>query len=212
MYRTYFKRLVDVVIAGATFIALSPVFIVISAVLVVIYKGTPFFTQRRPGLHEEIFTLIKFKTMSDARDQNGNLLSDSLRLTPVGSFLRKTSLDELPQLINVIRGDMSLVGPRPLLPRYLPHYQIKERVRHKVRPGITGWAQINGRNVSTWDDRLSADIYYFENLSFKLDLLIIYKTLRNVITARDVVIDPDSLMAPLDIHRQKTGNTELPTH
>ena len=202
MYRLYFKRLFDIIIAGAAFIILSPVFSFLAAALAFRYKGTPFFIQMRPGLNERIFTLFKFKTMSDETDQNGNLLPDSIRLTPVGKFLRKTSLDELPQLINVIRGDMSLIGPRPLLPRYLPHYHSTERVRHQIRPGITGWAQVNGRNVSTWDDRLAADIYYFENLSFKLDMLIILKTLKSVISARDLVIDPDSLMAPLDVHRK----------
>lgn len=202
MYRLYFKRLFDIIIAGTAFIILSPVFSFLAALLAFRYKGTPFFIQMRPGLNERIFTLFKFKTMSDETDQNGKLLPDSIRLTPVGKFLRKTSLDELPQLINVIRGDMSLIGPRPLLPRYLPHYHSTERVRHQIRPGITGWAQVNGRNVSTWDDRLAADIYYFENLSFKLDMLIILKTLKSVISARDLVIDPDSLMAPLDVHRK----------
>lgn len=202
MYRVYFKRLIDIAVAGTVLVVISPVFIFITVLLSFKYRGTPFFIQRRPGLNERIFKLFKFKTMSDQTDDQGILLPDSLRLTSVGRILRKTSLDELPQLINVICGDMSLIGPRPLLPRYLPHYSSAERVRHQIRPGITGWAQVNGRNVSTWDDRLAADIYYFENLSFKLDILIIFKTLMSVIAARDVVIDPDSIMPPLDIYRQ----------
>jgi undecaprenyl phosphate N,N'-diacetylbacillosamine 1-phosphate transferase len=203
MYRLYLKRIFDLFIAGLAFIFLLPVFVTISICLTFIYKGTPFFIQRRPGLHENIFNLIKFKTMTDERDNQGVLLADSLRLTPVGRFLRKTSLDELPQLLNVINGDMSLIGPRPLLPRYLPYYRGEERLRHNIRPGITGWAQVNGRNVSTWDNRLAADIYYFNNLSFKMDIKILYDTLTRVISARDVVTDPDSLMDPLDVERQK---------
>jgi len=216
MYRKYIKRLIDVIISGTLLLLFSPVFILITIVLSYRYKGTPFFRQLRPGLNEEIFSVFKFKTMSDERDENGVLLPDSLRLTPAGKFLRRTSLDELPQLVNVLRGDMSLIGPRPLLPRYLPYYRDSEAVRHLIRPGITGWAQVNGRNVSTWDERLAADIYYFNNLSFKLDVLIVYKTIKSVLSAKDVVIDPDSLMSPLDIHRkeyrERTNNTEITAH
>jgi len=190
-------------IAGLGFIILSPVFLIITISLFLKYRGTPFFSQMRPGLNERIFKLFKFKTMTDGVGADGLLLPDALRLTTVGRFLRKTSLDELPQLINVIIGDMSLIGPRPLLPRYLPYYRAKEKLRHRVRPGITGWAQVNGRNVSTWNDRLAADVYYFENLSFKLDILILVKTIKSVLSARDVVTDPDSIMDPLDIERKR---------
>jgi undecaprenyl phosphate N,N'-diacetylbacillosamine 1-phosphate transferase len=173
----------------------------ITVILCVINQGNPFFVQIRPGLNERIFKLYKFKTMTDAKDLEGSLLPDALRLTRVGRILRKSSLDELPQLLNVIAGDMSLIGPRPLLTRYLPHYTETEKLRHRVRPGITGWAQVNGRNVSSWNARLAADVYYFENLSFKLDMEILYKTFLSVISAKDVVIDPDSLMHPLDVER-----------
>jgi undecaprenyl phosphate N,N'-diacetylbacillosamine 1-phosphate transferase len=203
MYRLYLKRVLDILISGLGLIILSPVFLIISISLSLKYRGSPFFSQMRPGLNERIFKLFKFKTMTDGLGSDGLLLPDALRITTVGSFLRKTSLDELPQLINVIIGDMSLIGPRPLLARYLPYYSAKEKLRHKVRPGITGWAQVNGRNISTWDDRLASDVYYCENLSFKLDVLILVKTIKSVLSARDVVIDPDSIMDPLDIERKK---------
>ncbi|NEU08800.1 sugar transferase [Flavihumibacter sp. R14] len=201
MYRLYIKRILDLLVAGTVFIILFPVFITIAAILYVINQGNPFFVQIRPGLNEELFKLYKFKTMTEAKDAEGLLLPDAVRLTPMGKILRKSSLDELPQLINVIVGDMSLIGPRPLLPRYLPHYSVKEKLRHKIRPGITGWAQVNGRNVSSWDARLAADVYYFENLSFILDMEILYKTFLSVISGKDVVIDPDSHMHPLDVER-----------
>lgn len=207
MYRLYLKRILDLLFAGAALIAFAPVFLIISIMLALLYRGNPFFIQKRPGLNEAIFSLIKFKTMTDERDGQGLLLPDSLRLTPIGRFLRKTSLDELPQLINVVTGDMSLIGPRPLLPRYLPYYSPKEKLRHRIRPGITGWAQVNGRNMSTWDDRLAADVYYFEHLSFKLDVKILCDTITGVISARDVITDPDSLMDPLDIERQRLYST-----
>jgi len=140
--------------------------------------------------------------MSDRRDENGNLLPDSERLTKIGRVVRSLSLDELPQLINVLKGDMSLVGPRPLLPRYLPYYTSRERLRHTVRPGITGWAQVNGRNTINWDRRLALDVYYVENLSFKLDLKIFFKTLKNVFFKEDLIVDPGSIMKNLDDERK----------
>lgn len=191
----------DVFLALSAFLVLLPFFLIITLVLFVSNDGKPFFTQLRPGLNERYFRLLKFKTMNDKLDMEGKLLADSKRLTSVGRLIRKTSLDELPQLINVIKGDMSLVGPRPLLPRYLPYYTAGEKVRHRIRPGITGWAQVNGRNTASWDDRLAADIYYFENLSFKLDMIILFKTIRGVLSAKDVVVDPDSLMRSLDVER-----------
>jgi lipopolysaccharide/colanic/teichoic acid biosynthesis glycosyltransferase len=154
-------------------------------------------------MNEKVFKLYKFKTMNDKMDQNGELLPDAQRLTQVGNIIRKTSLDELPQLINVIKGDMSLIGPRPLLPRYLPYYDKKEKLRHKLRPGITGWAQVNGRNVSNWNDRLAADIYYYNNLSLKLDVIIFFKTIKSVFSGKDIITDPDSIMDPLDVERSK---------
>jgi undecaprenyl phosphate N,N'-diacetylbacillosamine 1-phosphate transferase len=212
MYSLFLKRCLDLIIATTVFIILSPVFIIITIALYIINKQQPFFKQLRPGLDEKIFTLYKYRTMSNSIGANGQLLPDAQRITVAGKFLRKTSLDELPQLINVIKGDMSLIGPRPLLPRYLPYYSDTERLRHQIRPGITGWAQVNGRNVSNWDDRLAADVYYYNNLSFKLDVVIIYKTIKSVFSAKDIIVDQDSYMDPLDIERSgrsKRGTLEV---
>jgi undecaprenyl phosphate N,N'-diacetylbacillosamine 1-phosphate transferase len=209
MYRAFLKRVFDIIIAIAVLILLFPFFLIITIALLIFNRGKPFFTQLRPGRNERIFQLYKFKTMNDDVDENQKLLPDSKRLTLIGKILRRTSLDELPQLINVIKGDMSLVGPRPLLPRYLAFYTAKEKLRHQVRPGITGWAQVNGRNMASWNDRLAADVYYYNNLSFKLDVLIVYKTIQSVFSAKDIVVDPDSLMDPLDIERTKLQQTAV---
>ena len=203
MYSLFLKRWIDLIIATTALIILSPIFIIITIALYIMNDQQPFFKQLRPGLNERIFTLYKFRTMNNSVDGNGQLLPDSLRLTEVGKFLRKTSLDELPQLINVIKGDMSLIGPRPLLPRYLPYYSSAEKLRHKIRPGITGWAQVNGRNVSNWNDRLAADVFYYHNLSFKLDAQIVYKTIESVFFAKDIIVDQDSYMDPLDVERAR---------
>lgn len=162
-----------------------------------------FFLQERPGRNEKIFKVIKFKTMTDERDANGNLLSDAERLTPIGKVVRSLSLDELPQLINVIKGDMSFIGPRPLLVRYLPYYTDRERKRHTIRPGITGWAQVNGRNYAPWDERLEMDVWYVEHLSLRLDIKIIVKTIANVLGRKDIVIGNNELMKDLDIERSQ---------
>ena len=209
MYKSFFKRILDVVFAAVVFILLFPFFLIITIGLLIFNRGEPFFKQLRPGRDERIFQLYKFKTMNNNVDENKSLLPDSKRLTVIGKILRRTSLDELPQLINVIKGDMSLIGPRPLLPRYLPFYSTREKVRHKIRPGITGWAQVNGRNMSSWNDRLNADIYYYNNISFKLDALIVYKTIQSVFSAKDIVIDPDSLMDPLDVERSKLQQCDI---
>jgi lipopolysaccharide/colanic/teichoic acid biosynthesis glycosyltransferase len=171
-------------------------------------QGKPFFFQQRPGKNGEIFTIIKLKSMNDKNDDKGNLLSDERRLTTIGIFVRKTSLDEIPQLINVIKGDMSLIGPRPLLLRYLPFYTEKEQLRHTVRPGITGLAQVNGRNTIKWDERLALDVVYVENLSFKQDLKILYKTVLKVIISENAISNPESIMKNLDDER-KNRNTKL---
>ncbi len=147
-----------------------------------------FFTQERPGLHGKIFKVIKFKTMTDERDADGNLLPESVRLTPVGSIIRKTSIDELPQLINVLKGDMSLIGPRPLLPKYLPLYNDEQRRRHDVRPGITGWAQVNGRNNISWTEKFKLDVWYVDNCSLWIDIKIIFLTIKNVLSSKDIVL------------------------
>lgn len=181
MYRRYGKRIFDLVISASALLVLAPLLAVI-ALLVRIKLGSPvLFRQQRPGLHGEPFTILKFRTMTDARDGEGNLLPDSVRLTPFGRFLRGTSLDELPELINVLRGDMSLVGPRPLLMRYLPLYTPEQMRRHEVRPGITGWAQVNGRNALTWEDKFALDVWYVDHLSLWLDVKTILLTFLKVV-------------------------------
>lgn len=200
MYNLFLKRVLDIFLATSALFVLSPVFLVITICLY-INDRQPFFIQLRPGMNERIFALYKFKTMNNTVGEHGQLLPDAQRLTKAGKFLRRTSLDELPQLINVVKGDMSLVGPRPLLPRYLPFYKDAEKLRHRVRPGVTGWAQVNGRNMSSWDERLADDIFYYRNLSFKLDAIIILKTISGVLSAKDIIVDQDSYMNPLDVER-----------
>lgn len=184
VYRNYAKRLLDFCLAIVAFVLLLPVFIVVTLTLYVANDGKPFFFQQRPGMHNRIFRIIKFKTMNDRRDAAGNLLPDADRLTAMGAFVRKTSLDEIPQLINVIKGDMSLVGPRPLLPEYLPLYNSEQARRHDVRPGITGWAQVNGRNAISWSEKFKYDTWYVDHLSPGLDLKVMLLTLKKVL-ARD---------------------------
>ncbi|MDB5120812.1 MAG: Sugar transferase involved in lipopolysaccharide synthesis [Sphingobacteriales bacterium] len=203
MYKLYFKRAFDLIIAITVMMLLLPLFLIVMLVLFIANNGSAFFTQIRPGKDEKLFKILKFKTMNDKVDAEGNYLPDHQRLTAVGKIVRKTSLDELPQLINVINGDMSLIGPRPLLPQYLPFYSEEEKLRHTVRPGITGWAQINGRNLTGWQVRLKEDVYYVKNLTLLLDLKIVLHTIKNVLSAKDVVVDPTSYMEPLDIERSK---------
>ena len=203
LYKLFFKRLLDLVASIIVFIVLSPVFLAVMILLSLANKGSPFFFQERPGRNEKIFKIIKFKTMNDAKDLKGNLLSDAERLTKVGSFIRKTSLDEIPQLINVIKGDMSLIGPRPLFVRYLPYYTKREALRHSVRPGITGLAQVNGRNFLDWNKRLELDAQYVENISFINDIKISLLTIKNVVARKDIAVIPGAIGKPLDIERAK---------
>ncbi|NCD70561.1 sugar transferase [Mucilaginibacter agri] len=186
MYKTYFKRIFDTIVSLFLFVFLSPLFVLLSLSILIINKDSPFFLQARPGKNGKIFKVIKFKTMNSNRDSEGHLLSDKERLTDFGKWLRRTSLDELPQLINVIKGEMSLVGPRPLLPEYLPLYSDRQNKRHNARPGITGWAQINGRNAINWSDKFEYDVWYVENLSFKLDLKILKLTFNKVNDQADI--------------------------
>lgn len=187
MYRRFFKRLFDIIISFTALVCLSPILVVVTIWLHFANKGAgAFFLQERPGKNAKIFKIIKYKTMTDERDENGQLLPDAARLTKVGRFVRSTSIDELPQLINVLKGDMSLIGPRPLLPEYLPYYTSREQLRHTIRPGITGWAQVNGRNHIKWDDRLELDAYYVEHFSLKMDCKIIFMTIKNVISSKDI--------------------------
>ncbi len=203
MYRLFVKRFLDIVLSGIALILLSPVLLVL-AVLVRIRLGSPvIFHQERPGYRERIFTLCKFRTMTDARDEKGELLPDAERLTAFGSFLRRTSLDELPELFNIFRGDMSIIGPRPLLTGYLPYYTERERLRHTVRPGLTGLAQVSGRNFIAWNDRLAKDVEYVENLSFLTDLNILWKTVMVVMKEEDVAVETDSVEGYLWDEREK---------
>lgn len=181
-----FKFIMDSFFSLLLILIISPFFFLIVALLYFHNKGTPFFMQQRPGLDGNLFQLIKFKTMNDKRDKDGKLLPDKDRLTSLGLFLRKTSLDELPQLINVFKGDMSFVGPRPLLVEYLPLYNKEQQLRHKVKPGITGWAQVNGRNAISWKEKFNYDIWYVKNKSFTLDLKILCLTFLKVLQSKDV--------------------------
>jgi lipopolysaccharide/colanic/teichoic acid biosynthesis glycosyltransferase len=186
MYKKYIKSILDFSIAFVGFLILLPVVLTITLVLAIINNGKPFFFQTRPGKNEKLFNIVKFKTMNDKKDENGQLLPDENRITFLGKMLRKTSLDELPQLINVLKGDMSLIGPRPLLVEYLSLYSNEQRKRQNVKPGITGWAQINGRNLITWKKKLEYDVWYVNNISFALDLKILYRTIFKVIKSENI--------------------------
>lgn len=199
MYQKYIKRIIDFVFAFAALLILLPVIFLLWLGLTIANKGAgAFFTQERPGLHGKIFKIYKFKTMNDARDSSGNLLPDSERLTPVGSFIRKLSLDELPQLWNVLKGDMSLIGPRPLLPQYLPLYSEEQARRHDVRPGITGWAQVNGRNAISWTQKFVLDCYYVDNISFVFDVKILFMTIKKVIIREGISQEGNATMEFFD--------------
>lgn len=202
IYKTFIKPISDRFTALILLLCLSPIMLLFIILLLFINKGKPFFFQKRPGKNEKIFSIIKFKTMNDKKGNDGLLLSDTERLTAIGTFLRKTSLDEIPQLINVIKGDMSFIGPRPLLIRYLPYYSKKEKLRHTVRPGLTGLAQISGRNYLNWNDRLQKDVEYVQNISFKLDVLIFFKTVKKVLFREDIVADPNLIMDDLEKTRK----------
>jgi putative UDP-galactose phosphate transferase len=186
MYKNFIKPVIDFVLALVGFLFLSPVFVLVTIGLFFANDGKPFFFQLRPGKDGKIFKIIKFKTMTDKKDENGNLLPDADRLTKIGSFVRKTSLDEIPQLLNVIKGDMSLVGPRPLLPKYLELYNDFQRRRNEVKPGITGWAQVNGRNSISWEKKFEYDVWYVDNVSFLLDIKILIMTVLKVVKSEGI--------------------------
>lgn len=185
-YCNFFKRFIDFFASLILFSILSPIFVLIAILLCISNHGIPFFCQPRPGKNCKIFMVIKFKTMNDRRDSSGQLLPDADRLTALGKFIRATSLDEIPQLLNVIKGDMSLVGPRPLLVEYLPLYNEKQKRRHDVRPGITGWAQVNGRNAISWSQKFEYDVYYVDNVSFMMDIKILFLTLGKVFVSEGI--------------------------
>ena len=204
MYKHFFKRFLDFWLSLIILIIISPILVVITIWLHLANKGAgAFFYQERPGKDERIFKVIKFKTMTDECGVNGELLPDSDRLTKVGRFVRSTSIDELPQLINVLKGDMALIGPRPLLIQYLPYYSERERLRHTVRPGISGWAQVHGRNTAKWDNRLELDAYYAEHVSLWLDMKVIAITLKNVLMRKDISVDSNAVEPYLDEERKQ---------
>lgn len=195
MYKNFFKRIIDFCISLLALICLSPILLVVTIWLHFANKGAgAFFLQERPGKDAKIFKIIKFKTMTDERDADGNLLSDAQRLTKVGKFVRSTSIDELPQLINVLKGDMALIGPRPLLVKYLPLYSNEQARRHEVRPGITGWAQCHGRNSISWTEKFKLDVWYVDNCSFKTDINIIIETIKKVIVRDGITQEGDATM------------------
>lgn len=195
MYKKNLKRIIDLLFSLIGFIILTPIFFIVWLLLIFANDGKPFFFQARPGKDERIFKIIKFKTMNDKKDVKGELLPDENRLTAVGKFVRKTSLDEIPQLLNVIKGDMSLIGPRPLLVQYLPLYNTHQKRRHEVRPGITGWAQVNGRNAIGWERKFDLDVWYVDNISLLLDIKIIFKTIKKVFVSEGISAEGEATMS-----------------
>ena len=207
MYKHFFKRVIDFTIALVALLVIWPILLIIYICLTIANKGAgALFYQERPGKDEKIFRVMKFKSMTDERGADGNLLPNEKRITSVGRFIRKTSLDELPQLINVLKGDMALIGPRPLLLQYLPLYSKEQMHRHEVRPGISGWAQVNGRNAVKWDDRLEMDAYYVEHLGLMMDVKVTLKTIKNVLVRKDIEVVPTGRL--LSVERADYKNVE----
>lgn len=201
MYRSLFKRFFDIVFSMFGLIAVSPVLLIVTIWLSFFNKGAGvFFTQKRPGKNAKVFKLIKFKTMTNERDENGNLLPDKERITNIGAFLRSTSIDELPQLLNIIKGDMSFIGPRPLLVQYLPLYNKEQARRHEVRPGISGWAQCHGRNSISWAEKFRYDVWYVDNISLKTDLIVIYLTIKKVLNREGINSSDNTTMEYFNGH------------
>ncbi len=199
MYPSLIKPFFDFLSALLGFVIFSPIFLLVTILLFFANNGKPFFFQLRPGKNGKIFTIIKFKTMNDKKDSDGNLLSDAKRLTAIGLFVRRTSLDEIPQLLNVIKGDMSIVGPRPLLTSYMHLYNDFQNRRHEVKPGITGWAQVNGRNGISWDQKFEYDVWYVDHISFILDLKILFKTLQKVVISEGINAENEATIEPFSI-------------
>lgn len=208
MYPNFIKPFIDFVISFIGFLLLLPVFIIVAILLTISFRGNPFFFQVRPGKNEKLFKIIKFKTMSDSRDRNGNLLPDEQRLTFIGRFVRKASLDEIPQFLNILKGDMSLIGPRPLLPEYLALYNNFQRRRHEVRPGITGWAAVNGRNSLNWDRKFELDVFYVDNVSFMLDAKIFLLTIKKVLLSEGVNAEGHPTMPRFSEYLEQKKNKE----
>jgi lipopolysaccharide/colanic/teichoic acid biosynthesis glycosyltransferase len=207
MYKTFFKRPIDLVLSLLLLVLTLPFTLTAAILLAFANGGKVFFVQRRPGLHGEPFNIIKFKTMNDRRDRHGELLPDAVRLTKIGRLVRKTSVDELPQLINVLKGDLSLIGPRPLLMEYLPLYSSEQARRHQVKPGITGWAQVNGRNALSWEKRFRYDVYYVEHLSFALDVRIFFLTILKILQGEGISGENSATMEKFRGTPSTTGET-----
>ena len=212
LYREYIKRILDIAVSGVGITVLSPVYLALTVTGAISMRGNPFFVQPRPGKNEKIFNIIKFRSMNNRRDKQGNLLPDEQRLTAYGNFLRNTSLDELPELFNIFIGDMSVVGPRPLLPEYIPYYTPEEHRRHSVRPGLTGLAQVNGRNYMTWETKFALDLEYIDSMSFLNDLKILLKTVEVTLKHLDIetasVIKHDGMVImPMNIEREMKKKT-----
>ena len=204
MYRNFIKRIFDIVGSVVGLVLLLPILLFTGILLAIANHGCPFFLQYRPGKNEEIFRIVKFKTMTDKRDESGKLLPDSERIHPIGRFVRSTSVDELPQMINVLLGQMSFIGPRPLLKEYLPLYTSEQACRHKVRPGITGWAQVNGRNAISWEQKFEYDVWYLNHLNFRLDLKIIWMTIQKIVIRDGINSHDNTTMIPFDTYCQQT--------
>lgn len=194
MYSKFTKRFFDILSSFLALVVLSPILLILIVVGAFVMKGNPFFTQQRPGKNEKIFKLIKFRTMTNAKDKDGNLLPDADRLTKYGEFLRNTSLDELPELINILKGDMSVIGPRPLLVEYIPRYNAHQHRRHEVRPGLSGWAQVNGRNTVSWEDKFDMDVEYVDNYNLVMDIKILFMTVFNVLKREGISSDTSATM------------------
>ncbi|MFR8991244.1 MAG: sugar transferase [Fusobacterium sp.] len=205
MYRKYFKRFLDIILSSFALIILSPIFVILIIIGTIKMKGNPFFVQERVGKNEKVFKLLKFRSMTCEKDKTGKLLPDNIRLTKYGRFIRSTSLDELPELVNILFGDMSIIGPRPLLVSYLPWYTENEKKRHNVRPGLSGLAQVNGRNFLDWNERLAYDVKYVETFTFLGDIKIILKTIKKVVLREDLAIDTTKTETNLAEERKKMG-------
>ena len=212
MYARYIKRCLDFILSLCAVLVLLPILLLLAVIGAVAMKGNPFFTQLRPGKNEKIFKLIKFRTMTCEKDADGKLLPDEQRLTKYGKFLRSTSLDELPELLNILVGDMSIVGPRPLLPEYLPYYTEEEKHRHDVRPGLTGLAQVNGRNATSWEQRFKFDLEYVSNCSLMLDIRVLFKTVGKVIKRSDILVGNAIPAGRLDVVRSQEATANANHH
>jgi len=203
IYRSFFKRFLDLIISTVGIIIFLPLCMALTIVIAIAFKSSPFFLQVRPGKEEKLFKIIKFKTMNNKKDKDGNLLSNKARTTKLGRFVRKYSLDEIPQLLNVFKGDMSLIGPRPLVVEYLPYYSLDERKRHEVKPGITGLAQVKGRNFLIWEERFALDLKYIKDLSFSQDMKILFWTALKLLSKSEVAVDQDEFLDIFNVYRQK---------